>query len=144
MNQDEQHLNLLSIFHYVLGALSLVGGLFGGIFYMGMGTFMRSVPNMKPQDAPPPGVEAMFVVMGIIFLILGCTTGVLQLIAGSKLKNHTSRTFCFVVAALECLNMPLGTALGVFTIVVLCRPSVISLFEGQQQPTTSFPPTQQW
>jgi hypothetical protein len=34
------------------------------------------------------------------------------------------------VAALSCAFMPFGTVLGVFTIVVLVRPSVKQLFES--------------
>ena len=33
-----------------------------------------------------------------------------------------------VVAALECLAFPLGTVLGVFTLIVLVRPEVKQLF----------------
>jgi hypothetical protein len=33
------------------------------------------------------------------------------------------------MAAIACLFMPLGTILGVFTIIVLIRPNVKALFE---------------
>lgn len=39
-------------------------------------------------------------------------------------------TFVFVMACVQCANVPFGTALGVFTILVLQRPSVKALFEG--------------
>jgi hypothetical protein len=34
-----------------------------------------------------------------------------------------------VIAIITCLSVPLGTALGVFTLIVLARPSVKQLFE---------------
>jgi hypothetical protein len=34
----------------------------------------------------------------------------------------------FVTACLSCMNVPIGTALGVFAILVLNRPSVKALF----------------
>ena len=37
--------------------------------------------------------------------------------------------FCFVIACLACMQMPLGTILGVFTIIVLARPSVKEMFD---------------
>ncbi len=43
-------------------------------------------------------------------------------------------TYCLVVAALECLFMPFGTILGVFTIVVLMRHPLKALFEGGEGP----------
>jgi hypothetical protein len=45
------------------------------------------------------------------------------------LSERRNPTFIMVIAAIQCLNMPLGTALGVFTIVVLQRASVKRLFE---------------
>jgi hypothetical protein len=37
-------------------------------------------------------------------------------------------TFCLVMAGVECLFMPFGTVLGVFTILVLNRQTVKELF----------------
>jgi hypothetical protein len=39
--------------------------------------------------------------------------------------------FCLVIAAVECIFMPFGTVLGVFTIIVLQRPTVKAMFRGQ-------------
>jgi hypothetical protein len=39
--------------------------------------------------------------------------------------------FCLVMASITCMFMPFGTVLGVFTLIVLMRPSVKPLFEGQ-------------
>ena len=39
--------------------------------------------------------------------------------------------YCFVVAAIECILIPFGTVLGVFTIIALSRPSVKVLFESE-------------
>ena len=39
-----------------------------------------------------------------------------------------------VVACLSCLQLPFGTALGVFTLIVLLRPGAKLLF-GEAQPT---------
>ncbi len=51
-----------------------------------------------------------------------------MLLAGRKLARRRSWTFCLVVASIECLFMPYGTVLGVFTIIVLLRPTVKELF----------------
>ena len=54
--------------------------------------------------------------------------GLAMLVTGSKLASHNGHGFCFIVACIECLIMPIGTVLGAFTIVVLMRPSVKELF----------------
>ena len=43
--------------------------------------------------------------------------------------QRRNRSFCFVVACLSCFNVPLGTILGIFTILVLNRPSVQAGFD---------------
>ena len=49
-------------------------------------------------------------------------------LAGRELARHGGYTYCLIVAAIECLFMPFGTALGVLTLIVLMRPSVKAQF----------------
>ena len=63
-------------------------------------------------------------------LILGgWTLAIAIFLAGRFLTRRAHYMYCFVVAAIECLLMPFGTILGVFTIIVLVRPSVKALFQ---------------
>jgi hypothetical protein len=65
------------------------------------------------------------------------------LTAGRFLARRKHHLFCLVVAGVECLFFPFGTVLGVFTIIVLMRPSVQQAFEANgpwQQPPPGFPP----
>jgi hypothetical protein len=49
------------------------------------------------------------------------------------IKKRKNRTFSFVVAAMNCLQFPFGTALGVFTFIVLARPTVKSSYDVSSQ-----------
>src|SRR5438128_6559299 len=51
------------------------------------------------------------------------------LIAGRSLSRREGYSFALVIACIECLFIPFGTILGVFTIVVLSRESVKASFE---------------
>jgi hypothetical protein len=44
------------------------------------------------------------------------------------IKHRKSRVFCMVVAGVSCLEFPYGTALGVFSFIVLGSGSVVQLF----------------
>jgi hypothetical protein len=57
-------------------------------------------------------------------------SGVLNVISGLCLRARKYRAFSLVVACVNCLHIPLGTVLGVFTIVVLVRDSVRELYEA--------------
>ena len=56
---------------------------------------------------------------------------VFNILGGIYLRAKKHRTFCLVVAAVNCLHVPLGTILGIFTIVVLARNSVRDAFAAK-------------
>lgn len=128
MNRDLEHLDLLAIFHYVLGGMTALGAC---IPFVHVAIGLAMVGGAFPaQNGPPPALGWIFVGVGSLIIVLGWTLAVLIIVAGRRLKARRSRTFCFVIAALCCTMMPFGTVLGVFTIIVLSRDSVKALFEG--------------
>ena len=109
MNQDSDRLRLLAIFHYIVAGLAALFSFFP-LLYAAMGAFFiwaAQHPNPKQTGEPPPEF------LGWIF------------IAGAMRKRYM---FAFVVACIECIFMPFGTVLGVFTIIALSRESVKALF----------------
>ena len=72
----------------------------------------------------------MFICMGSIFVLGGWAWAILLLVTARKLRARKNRMFCCVIAGITCASVPLGTVLGVFTLVVLMRPSVQALFAG--------------
>lgn len=131
MNQDEQHLNLLSIFHYIVGGLT---ALFSCMFLMhvAMGIAMLC-GGFEGENPPPQAFAWFFILFPAVFILVGWTLSGFIIAAGRKLKRRTSRTFCLVVAGCECFIMPFGTVLGVFTIIVLMKDSVKELFSANKQ-----------
>ena len=131
MNQDLEHLKLLSIFHYIVGGLACFCGLLW-ILYIVSGIILIIASGSMASDdrmgASIGGVVA--IVVGVFLFVLFEAYGILGIIAGRKFAKHQGYRFCFVLAIFTCLNFPLGTALGVFTIIVLNRPSVKALFQG--------------
>ncbi len=125
-DQDEQHLRLLSIFHFVLGGVTALFSLFP-IFHLGFGIFMLA-GGFDGANGPPRALGVLFVAVAGTMMILGFTLAALILLNGLKLRQRKRYTFCFVTACLECTLMPLGTVLGVFTILVLSRQSVKDKF----------------
>jgi len=129
--QDRSQLKLLAIFHFVLGAFMLlsIGFLFAHYFIMQ--TVFRNPEMMKTQGNVPfsPNdvlrIMMVFYVIGGVFCILGSA---LNVVSGLLLLRRKYRVFSIVIAALDCLMIPLGTALGVFTIVVLSRESVAEAY----------------
>jgi hypothetical protein len=71
----------------------------------------------------------MFTIIGGGLILAGWTMSFCIFLAGRFLRSRRHYMFCLVIAAIMCMMMPFGTVLGVFTIIVLMRPSVKSLFE---------------
>ena len=132
-NKDLEHIRLLSIFHYVVGGLIALFACFP-IIHLVIGiTFLTTDFPQQPGEPefPTKLFGLMFTIIPLFFIFAGWTLAIFVIIAGRKLSDFKSYTFCFVVAAILCVFMPFGTILGVFTIIVLMRDSVKSLFNGQ-------------
>src|SRR5262249_9136526 len=101
------------------------------IIYIAMGVLMAIVPQTHTST---PGLDPRF--MAYFFIILGATFtlgfgvfGSLQLYAARCLRLRQSRTFCLIIAGISCLMVPFGTALGIFSFIVLGRVTVQRLFQ---------------
>jgi hypothetical protein len=137
MNQDEEHLRLLSIFHYVCAGLAAMFACFP-IIHLVVGFVLLLNPgSFNPQNNqthPERFVGLLFVVMSVIFILFGWAFAACIAYAGRCLGQRKHYTFCIVMAGIACMFMPFGTILGVFTIVVLVRPTVKSLFTSTTSP----------
>ncbi|MDA0814455.1 MAG: hypothetical protein O3C21_18940 [Verrucomicrobia bacterium] len=179
---DASHLQLLAIFHYILGGLTFFFGLLP-LLYVAFGFVMLANPGIFDEyngapgehshqtheqmqedvlfgkDVPPEpiAVEAMpeqeleldhnwdtpsqrvppelkvfggfmvaFGLLGTLFLFALAT---LMVVTGRSLQKRKRRVLCLVTAGLSLISVPFGTALGVFTIIVLQRPAIVAAFQ---------------
>ena len=133
--QDRQHLQLLSIFHYVV---AVVAGLFSllPVLHLVLGLAMVGEVAREGGDDAAIGLAMgwMFVVMAGLFIVAGLTYAVCLFLAGRFLGERSHYTFCLVMAAVSCIFVPIGTVLGVFTLIVLMRPPIRAAFEGAPEP----------
>jgi len=66
--------------------------------------------------------------MGCAINLFGWAMAICLAVAGRKLKQRRNYVFCLAAAGIACLFQPVGVILGVFTFIVLLRPSVKELF----------------
>ena len=134
MNQDEEHLKLLSIFHYIVAGFTALFALFP-VIYVILGLCFLFAPEQfasHGESPPPGGLGWVFIVMGGIMMAFGWGFAALVFTAGRFLARRKHHTFCLVVACIECLFLPFGTILGIFSIIVLMREPVKQLFVPRQ------------
>jgi hypothetical protein len=130
MNQEEQHLKLLSIFHYVVGGIAGLFALFP-ILHLIFGLFFILAPsNVESHgDLSSALVGWFFVIIAGAIITIGWAFAGCVIAAGRNLAKRQRYTYCLVMAGIECVFMPFGTVLGVFTLIVLVRESVKELFQ---------------
>lgn len=141
-NKDAEHLRLLAIFHYIVSGLSILGLGFLALHY----SFMRMIfgdPQLlnNPKKTAPfnPSefldffhfLQWIYVAIGLVIVV----GGILNFISGRFIHRRVNRIFSIVIAALNCLHFPFGTGLGIFTLIVLTKDSVMQLYtDSRQQP----------
>jgi hypothetical protein len=133
---NNEHLNLLSIFYFVFGGLSLLLAFVILIYAIVIAAIFSNNEVQASIQNDAPLVNYIFNVVGIVFLIifiLVLAVGILQVVAGFRIRQKRNRVFNIVIGILALPSFPLGTALGVFTIIVLSRPGVIEMFRKEQE-----------
>src|ERR1700681_3775316 len=107
-SEDEQHLRLLSIFHYVVGALAALFALFP-LIHLTVGWFLIHAPPPAAQqhDGPPLAMIGwLFVLFGAVFFLAGESIAACIVAAGWFIRSRTRYWFVFVMACLQCALFP--------------------------------------
>jgi hypothetical protein len=117
------HTRLLGVLWIAYSALTLLGG---GVLMIVANTLFARFGRFFPPGAPSPPPMPMFLhpllsFLGLALLIKG-TAGV---IAGVGLlqREPWGRVLALIVGIISLINIPFGTALGVYTLWVLLSPN---------------------
>jgi hypothetical protein len=129
MNEDLDHLRLLSIFYYLIALLTALFSLLP-LIHLVLGIAMASGWGEFGEDPPPAFVGWLVSCVAGFLIVLGLSCAACFALTGKYLAQRRNWIFCMVIAGITCTFMPVGTVLGIFTILVLNRPSVRALFPG--------------
>jgi len=134
-NEDEQHLNVLAICHFVYAGLLGLAGM-AGVVYVILGFAIGAAVATSGASGgagPAAAIGGLFAFIGGLVTLLLWGKATCLIISAMGLRRHRRRTFSFVIACLSCAAVPLGTVLGIFTILVLSRPSVKAMYAYAEQ-----------
>ncbi|UCH30208.1 MAG: hypothetical protein JSV06_04060 [Myxococcales bacterium] len=144
--EDREHLSALSIGHFILAGVALFSGIpalvwgvagaklvdeVGGDLSRAMGDISGQAgadPFGGGADAMLRDVETLLVTAIVAGLSIAVISAIHLTVVGVKIRQRRWWTFCYLTGWGECLMFPFGTILGIFTIIVLGRPSVKRLF----------------
>ena len=100
--QDEEHLKLLSFFHYIVGGIGCFLACFP-LIHVGIGLFLAFSGDQFAQnggEAPPAFIGWIFVGMGLLFFILGQAMSISMIVSERYLSQRKKYMFSFIIANL--------------------------------------------
>ena len=120
-----QHVSFVGALHIGFGLLGVAGAL--AIFF-GFQFLFQLV-----EDEPLAQNVLSFIGNSLGLILLFVST--LGVIGGIGLFSYRpwARILVMIVSALNCLNVPVGTAKGIYSLWVLMQPETIDLFEDSSQ-----------
>lgn len=130
LTPDEDHLRLLVIFHWVVGGIQVVFGFFP-IFHLIIGILFATGTLKDPNGHVDPDAKLfgwIFIGVAVTVMLVAWAFAAATLYSGFLIRRRRARTFSLVVAGVNCIHFPFGTALGIFTLIVLLRRSVEDLY----------------
>ncbi len=133
MDSDKKHLKRLSQIQILYGILNLFVS-----YYYYQAIFVLVDGYRKELEKTNPEVQvALFIGFGFILFLIGIAILFCIILAGQSLALYENYTLCLVVAIAECLIFPIGTLIGVYTIIILRRDSVKKLFAMPKEESIS-------
>ena len=120
--QAKGHVSLVAGLHIGYGALKI----FGAIFML---LAIRFAWGFIPDEEEI--VQDIFRTLFSILPSVIAFFGIIDVLSGIALFSYKqwSRVLMIIISALNCLNIPIGTAIGVYSLWALMKPEVLELFE---------------
>lgn len=121
-----------------LKVLTLLSGLYGGfgvlVSSLGVMHMLKTMTQMQAQfgigNPPEPMFASLIENEKALLAIFLCSlaASLLSLLGAFLIWKRKLSSVVLLIAVIECLNIPVGPALGIFTIITLQRRSVRALF----------------
>lgn len=120
------HVKIIGILWIVFGGISLLAAAF-------LFTLLMGVSFIPDIESPAPGIIRFVGFFAGSFLAL---LGLPKILGGWGLLKgkEWGRILTLVVSFLSLLNVPLGTALGIYSIVILMDKRTTALFQNPPAP----------
>lgn len=137
-DRDKEHLDILGIIFYIKAGIaafmSFIMMLYAIFFNLLIndGGIFECFPNDTPKFIDPEIIPVVFASISAGFICMMFLVTLLLFLTGRFLRSSRHRIFCFIMAILCLFSMPWGTVLGIFTLIVLNRDSVVKRFENEE------------
>jgi hypothetical protein len=152
MINDDLNLRLLSIFHCIVGgfilfflSMPLIILALGFVDIISSESILKVIVISSELmvesggDMLPRFLGTIVLGVVIIFYLMIFGVAVSMLVSGIFLSRRKHYLFSLIVACIECIFIPFGTILGIFTAIVLSRDSIKGLYYSSPKEGPSVP-----
>lgn len=132
MDRRREHVRLLAIFHFVYAGLVVLGTLVPIFWLLAASLWwpeLAAEAEREGSGVPIMATGTIALGFATFGIVLGWVWAGCLVFAARSLLVLRRYSYCLVVAGVACLGVPLGTVLGVSSLVVLNREDVRALFE---------------
>lgn len=147
-----EHARLLGLFFWIFAGFQLLMTAFSGIFmFVWMGFVIPQMMQAQQRgNHPPPPPEFFFGFMAVIMIfavIMAIIMLIPKIVAGYGLRNEKSwaKIWAIIGCCLAVLNVPFGTALGVYGFWFIFGDQGKAYFDNNySEKIFTPPPPQNW
>lgn len=124
----QTHVKILGWIHLIFSGLGVVGGLLVWMLFMGGGAAAATDPQIGA------GGGAAFMGLGTFILGIIVVLSLPGLLVGWGLiqQRPWARIGGIIMGIIQLFGFPIGTALGIYSLVVLFNQETIDAFEGRR------------
>ncbi|HKI88829.1 MAG TPA: hypothetical protein VKA38_07385 [Draconibacterium sp.] len=115
----EKHINVIAALHI---GLSILGIIIGGVVFAVL-YFVRDVSGDPDAEMVLTIIANAMVIFTVIFSIPGIIAGL-----GLFKRKEWARILTLILSVIDLFNIPVGTAVGVYSIWALVQPEVVAEF----------------
>lgn len=123
------HNQIIAWLHIVFGGLYVLGGLVAWLVFVGIGGAAAASGGQEGL-----AVLAAFGGIGTFIMLFVLVLGLPGVIIGWGMLQHQpwARIGGILLSIINLLNVPIGTILGVYGLVILCNEETARLYQGRQ------------
>ena len=127
--KDGVQLKQLVLYHYILAGLTVVLSL-TPVFHLFLGLAMmrREIPLPGLEQLPQKELGQLIVVLAGGMILLGWVHASVIFVMGRWIAQRRRHALLLVISGMNCVYIPFGTLVSIWTIIVLSRPRVGILF----------------
>lgn len=141
----EKHIKLVAVLNIVYRSILIVGSIALFIIAAVFGRIMDFVErngDLRADDVP----RELLDIVPIILVVIGVILAVISIIAiigsvGLMRKQEWGRITLIVVSVFNLMHIPVGTALGVYTLWVILNEEIVRMFNPLLVPQSTPPST---